>query len=158
MPPRRNMRKRVLALFGLALLPGICSAMEPTCRRCDEYCCEWAYSASMFAQEAARPGSIEKHYLEHLRNLREPTPCVDVVARYGRNSTEARLCSMSAYTKCLARHCSKCEPTGLKSWLPRIPGLNPTLPEDHGVSGGNPIRFYPGQVIEVDKNGVVRKR
>ena len=103
------MSKVLLALCALALLPGVCSALERTCRACLDDCCQWSHAAIAFARarEAARPpGRAGKEYLERLRNFKEPIPCVDVVAAYrGKWSEEYAECAWKAYDSCLARHC-----------------------------------------------------
>ncbi len=125
----------------LVALPALAPALDLTCKVCLGKCCSWAYSAGDSPYDA---------YVR--RTSTDPTPCVEVTAKYGYRSGKAQRCRDKAYGDCIARNCSRCDVTGFFG-LPffyQIKKLT-KVPGHWGVSGNPPIRFEPGQIIEIQR-------
>ena len=130
------------AVGALVALPALAPALELTCKVCLGMCCSWAYSAGDSPYDA---------YVR--RTSTDPTPCVEVTAKYGDHSGKAQRCRDRAYDDCIARNCSKCDVTGFSFWAPLLYHVRKLtkVPGHWGVSGNPPIRFEPGQIIEIQR-------
>lgn len=126
----------------LAALPALAPALDLTCTKCLSMCCSWAYSGRDSPYDA---------YVR--RTDADPTPCVEVTAKYGYGSGKASRCRSKAYYGCIRQNCSRCAYGDKLFWVPGLPlimGLT-KVPGHWGVSGNPPIRFEPGQSIEIQR-------
>lgn len=134
----------LLAIFVLAALPNIGSAIEQTCAGCIDSCCEWSLV------RPRDPTDFPDNQFV-LLNSRVPPPCAGIASRHGARSWEFSQCQDAAYRRCLKRNCSACAYT-LSALIPLPPGLieGKKLPERFGVSGTKPVALSVGQVTVVE--------
>ena len=144
-------------------------AIDVTCSSCSDTCCQWAFAAHLATVNGAP--SIETYGREAFeRHGFDPIPCRDVL---GDEQAYYR-CAEKAFFRCRDQKCCKfkAKPKGPLGGL-----LKPDKPfgdvrfyeslseqldklwfndewqkhSSRGVSGAEPVRLHPGQVIVLEK-------
>ena len=155
------------------LLPSSGPAMQATCSGCPDNCCQWAYSAWLvqIARPSERTHSIAEYSWEFYETHGyDPVPCQDVIE----DRIAYERCALKAFNRCRKQFCCEFRLKQRWSWrdfigIGEFPGyeeLNARLEKERldeeleklnrrGVDGTEPVEFYPGQVIVIDKSGVI---